>query len=173
MIYGCESRTLNCGLRAAVLGCLAFALAGTPSVAEEGSAEQTANLRDLYFGPPVIPPQQILRAEEPAPAPRAAPRLARPMVAKKATPTTVAKRASQSTYARQESRKKIVVAPAPRARATRPVLALYKEAVPNPAHAFSGEQSVRWRQCLPGVHMPLVCYLPADDRLRIIVNPEN
>jgi hypothetical protein len=143
---------------------------------EPNAAPSVADLRELYFGPPIIPPKHIIRAEEApakaAPAPR---------------PLTVTKQVATRAPARHQTGRKLAVrpatklafAPAPRAaaaparRATtkRAAVALYKEAVPTQADAFSDERSVRWRKCIPGVQMPLVCYLPAEDRSRITVYP--
>jgi hypothetical protein len=65
----------------------------------------------------------------------------------------------------------IAAAPTPRARTKTATVAMYKEAIGSQASAFGDERSFRWRKCIPGIQMPLVCYLPATDRARITVHP--
>jgi hypothetical protein len=165
-------------LATAVVACLTFVVADFRAFADEAPAPKetttlrqgfapsaaapAADLRELYFGPPIMPPKHILRAEEPAEK-VAAPRQA-----------SVKKPVAKQTHARPhagKAGKKVIATPGPHVKSKRAAVAVYKEAVPTAADAFSGERSIRWRKCIPGVQMPLVCYLPKEDRLSITVHP--
>ena len=159
---------------AAVLGCATCAILNGVSFAQDaprptGTAQEqagggvaapsTPNLRELYFGPPIMPPAQIWRAEGPAVQP-----------ARKSQEATV-KRPRVTTHARAPRARNVqVAAPSPRVTEKRRPVAMYREAVRTQADAFSDERTIRWRKCIPGIQMPLVCYLSAKDRARITVH---
>jgi hypothetical protein len=163
---------------AAVVGCatcavgsLAFAQAAPPQATQmqtdkgalasspKSPSTPSTNLNDLYFGPPVMPPSHIWRAEEP-PA-----KVARAQQLKAKRPL------ARHVRVQHRTRNMIATAPAPRAKPKRTTIAMYREAVRSEATAFGDERSFRWRKCIPGIQMPLVCYLPATDRARVVVHP--
>jgi hypothetical protein len=159
---------------AAVLGCATCAILNSVSFAQDappptGTAQEeaggslaapsTPDLRELYFGPPIMPPAHIWRAEGPAVKPARQSQDARVK-----TPRVV-------THARAPRARNVqVAAPSPRGTQKRRTVAMYKEAVRTQADAFSDERTIRWRKCIPGIQMPLVCYLSAKDRARITVH---
>jgi hypothetical protein len=139
---------------------------GASASSARNLSKPSANLNDLYFGPPIMPPSHIWRAEELSGKPREESAVnvvrARPQAKRQiAKPTR--------TYPR--TRSMIAATPTPRAKTKKATVAMYKEAIATQADAFGDERSFQWRTCIPGIQMPLVCYLPAKERARIIVHP--
>ena len=117
------------------------------------------SLGDLYFGAPILP-SRFTAPKEQAPLVRAA----------DAPPKVMKPRPKTLTKAQPApSRRNAALRPPKTTRSSS--FALYKEAVRPRAEAFLDQPAIRWRKCIPGIQMPLVCYLPAEDRRRIIVYP--
>ena len=174
-------------LTVAAVGCVTFATsslafsqdapARPPSAQEQADKSASAssarnpskpstNLDDLYFGPPVMPPSHIWRAEEPSGKPREE----SSVKAVRARPQTK-RQIAKPTRTQPGPRNMVATAPTPRAKTKKATVAMYKEAIATQASAFGDERSFQWRKCIPGIQMPLVCYLPAKERARIIVHP--
>ena len=129
---------------------------------QQGAATKSLDnpsLSDLYFGAPILPSNFTGPKEQ-----------ATPVRAADAPPKVMKPRAKTVTKALlPQSRRKTALRLAKTTRSSS--FALYKEAVRPRADAFLDQPAIRWRKCIPGIQMPLVCYLPAEDRRRIIVYP--